>query len=300
MKVFITGASGYIGSALARSLRRAGHEVWGLVRNDDDARAVTQDEIRPVMGDMTDPESYREVAECCAVLVHAAADYGPDGARLDVETVDVMLAAGGAGAGPKTFVYTSGIWVYGDTGGKLVDETAPLDPPPLVARRPELERKVTGHPGVRGLVVRPGVVYGKAGGLTAMWFRGAEEGDLKVVGDGSCRWPMIHVDDLAEGYRRLVESGLGGEVFNLTDRSRFTVRELVEEVARASGHGGGITYVPVDEAAEKLGGMAECLNLDQHVDSSKAVRLLGWQPRHGGMLDEMDVCLQAWRARRGT
>jgi nucleoside-diphosphate-sugar epimerase len=193
-------------------------------------------------------------------------------------------------------IYTSGVWVYGDTGGALVDETTPLNPTQLVKVRPATEQLVLQANGVKGLVIRPGCVYGRQGGLTGMWFDGARRNALQVVGSGEQRWAMIHIDDLAAGYVSAAESGLGGEAFNLTDRSRHTVGEMAQAAAKAVGYTAAVRFVPVAEAAETLGDLAECLALDQHVDARKAVRLLGWQPRHGGFVDEAATYFETWRA----
>jgi len=151
--------------------------------------------------------------------------------------------------------------------------------------------------GIKGLVIRPGCVYGMQGGLAGTWFDSADNKKaLKVIGNGDNRWTMIHVDDLAEAYLRVAESDLSGEVFNISDRSRFTVRELAAAVARAVGYTDEIHFVPLAEAAKTMGDFAECLALDQHMDARKAVRLLGWQPKHGGFVDEVDTYLASWKA----
>jgi len=124
-------------------------------------------------------------------------------------------------------------------------------------------------------------------------------GGEAVVGDGRNRWTMVHLDDLADAYVRVAESGLAGEIFNVTDRSRFTVLELATAAARAAGHKGEIGPLPLAEARKTMGDFADALALSQHVDSGKAVRLLGWQPRHGGFLDEVEVFYRAWKARQG-
>lgn len=297
MKIFVTGASGYIGFNVASAFRRAGHEVWGLVRSDKKAHIIAMSEIHPVIGSMQHPESYRTIAEQCSVLIHAAVDYQADTFSLDRKTIEVLLATGKQGAQPKTVVYTSGTWVYGDTLGKPVDEASPLAPATLVASRPGVEQMVLNASGIRGVVVRPGCVYGRQGGLTGMWFDGPDKGRLlQVIGDGNNRWAMVHVDDLAEGYLRVAESGLASEVFNLTDRSSSTVRDMANAVARVTGYTGQIQFVPVGEASQTLDGFAECLALDQLVDSGKAGRLLGWQPKHRGFIDEVETYLQSWKA----
>jgi nucleoside-diphosphate-sugar epimerase len=129
----------------------------------------------------------------------------------------------------------------------------------------------------RGLVIRPGCVYGYQGGLTGLWFAAAvKEKALTAVGDGRNRWTMVHADDLADAYLRAGESGLSGEVLNITDRSRCSVAEMVSAVARVTGYGGKITFIPVAEAAKTMGDFAECPALTS-TDARKAVRLLGWQ-----------------------
>src|SRR5439155_14704875 len=101
------------------------------------------------------------------------------------------LDAGRRGAQPKTLIFTSGAWVYGDTGDHMVDETTPLDPIKLVAWRPAQEQLVLQTSGVRGLVIRAACVYGRAGGLTAPWFAKPAAGKPPtVVGDGRNRWTM--------------------------------------------------------------------------------------------------------------
>jgi nucleoside-diphosphate-sugar epimerase len=107
---------------------------------------------------------------------------------------------------------------------------------------------------------------------------------------------MVHADDLANAYLRAGESGLSGEVFNITDRSRWSVGEMLAAVARVTGYSGKITFVPVAEAAKRMGDFAECLALDQHADGRKAVRLLGWKPQHGGFVDDAETYYMSWKA----
>jgi nucleoside-diphosphate-sugar epimerase len=297
MKVFITGATGYIGSNVAMAYRRAGHEVWGLTRSEEKARMLARHEIRPVVGSMQAADHWRDAAAECTVLIHAAVDYQTDPFALDKQTVEFLLSLAKRGPQPKTLIYTSGVWVYGNTRGGLVDETTPLNPPRMVARRPASEQLVLNCADLRGLVIRPGCVYGYQGGLTGMWFGGAvQEKTLSAVGDGANRWTMVHADDLADAYLRAGQSGRYGEVFNITDRSRWSVAEMLQAVARVTGYAGKIQLVPVAEAANSMGDFAECLALDQHVDGRKAVNLLGWQPRHGGFVDDVETYFMSWKA----
>lgn len=302
MRVFVTGASGYIGSALAEAFARAGHDVLGLVRSTEKARGLHAAEVATVVGTIESRADWIGRAGECEVLVHAAAEHSPRAFDLDRELVEAFLEAARGAKAPRLFLYTSGVWVYGDTGGRRVDESSPPKPHPYVARRVEHERRVIEADGgaLRTIVIRPGCVYGGSGSLTASWFASAlSEGAARIVGDGQNRWSMVHRDDLARLYVLAAESGCRAEVFNATDRSRASVEECAEAASRAAGAAGRVVSTPVVEAVTALGAWAECLALDQHVDSGKASRVLGWQPRHAGFVDETERCFLAWGAAAG-
>ena len=292
MKVFITGATGYIGFAVAQAFRRAGHRVLGLTRSKEKAALLERHEIQPVIGSMQEPDSYRRAAEESDVLIHAAVDYENDSVALDKQTVETLLAV--AQPGSKKLIYTSGVWVHGNTGDRVADESTPLAPIKIVAWRPAVEQMVLQGNGV-GL--RPGCVYGKQGGLTAFWFDGATgQQGFHVVGDGNNRWAMVHVDDLADAYLRAAENDVRGEVFTVTDGSHTTIREMVTAVARVAGFKGEIKFVPLSEAAKQMGDFAEALALDQRISAEKATRRLGWSPRHQGFLRDVDLYFATWKA----
>src|SRR3989441_3780091 len=181
MRVFLTGATGYVGFAVATALRRAGHDVYGLTRAAAKVPQLARQEIRPVIGDIGDPKSYADTAEECSVLVHAAFESSASAVAKDKTAVDALIETGRRGSQPKTLIFTSGVWVHGDTGGKLVDETNPLDAIKLVAWRPAHEQLVLQAKAVRGLVIRPGCVYGGRGGMTGDWFAAAAAGKAPTV-----------------------------------------------------------------------------------------------------------------------
>ena len=302
MKIFVTGASGYIGQAVAGALARTGHEVFGLVRSREKAAALGALEVRPVLGTMEEPDTYREAALGCSVLIHCAAEYTRRYMELDRGTIDTLVAGARETGRPRLFIYTSGVWVYGNTGQGSVDEAAPPNPPAMVVQRVAHEEAVLQADGgnLRTLVVRPGCVYGGRGGLTSGWFESALAGGAaRVVGEGHNRWAMIHVEDLADLYVRAAQSPWRREVFNATDRSRFTVLECARAASRAAGADGKVELVSAEAAAQQFGPMVEGFLLDQHCDSRKAVRMLGWQPCHGGFADGAERYFEAWKATAG-
>lgn len=300
MRIFVTGATGYIGFSVAAALRRAGHDVFGLHRSEGAARRLEAAEIRPVRGDLETLESAAGVAKACDVLVHAASSSGPNRVALDRRAADLFVAWAAAEARPAraTIVYTSGVWVYGVTGAHLADESTPVQPPELVAWRPGHERVVLGAARARAIVVRPGCVYGGSGGLTGLFFDAAvKDGAPKIVGDGENRWTLVHVEDLADLYVRAIERAPeAGGIFNAVDRSRETVLEMARAAARAAGGSGEVRVTPLEEARKSLGAYADCLAIDQRVDGGKSERLLGWRPRARGFRDDAPLYFAAWRA----
>ncbi len=301
MQVFVTGATGFIGLSVASALARRGHRVLGLARTSEKARVLARREIEPVLGGLQEPGAWRERAAECAAFVHCAFEYSPKGFELDRNVLRVASELGGRKGAARKVVYTSGVWVYGDTGTRCVDETTAPNPPKFVAARVENENFLLScaRPEFATIVVRPGCVYGGHGSLTAGWFDGATKGAARIVGDGANRWAMVHVDDLGELYALAVESNLACEVLNATDRSRGTVRACAEAASRVAGGNGRVESLAVADAVKTFGPMAEALAFTQHADSSKAARLLGWTPRHAGFVDEVERLYLAWRAHRG-
>ncbi len=291
MKIFVTGASGYIGSAVAAALQGSGHDVIGLVRSTQSAERLNALNVKTVIGVIQSPETYRRAAEQCSLFIHAAADY-TDRLQADRIAIETFREIAARRLLMGAVIYTSGVWIYGDTGRHAVDESAVLRPPPYVAWRREVEQLVleTG-----GVVVRPGCVFGGQGGLTANWFEGAvEHNAIRVVGNGLNHWAMVHIDDLADAYVRLVNARLTGTILNITDRSRLRVREMVESVAQITQMDGPIQYIPTVEAVSALGTVAECLALDQHIDAGCAA-LLGWSPQRPDFVTGVEEYLDSWK-----
>ena len=297
MKLFITGATGYIGLNVATTFRRAGYEVWGLTRSPEKASLLARHEVHPIIGTLQEPNTFTGIAAESDVIIHAAIDYQANSAALDMATVKELLNITQQSASPPTIIYTSSVWVYGDTPGQPVTEQSPLSLVETVAWRPQVEQMVLNAGWVNGVVIRPGVVYGKSGGLTGQWFDGASDNNvLQVVGDGYNHWAMVHVDDLARGYLLAAQSDVNGEVFNLVDSSRDTVMHMAGTAAQAAGQTRQLEFIPAAKAAETRGAMAEALALDQIVDAGKAARLLNWQPKHSGFAVEICTYLAAWQA----
>ncbi|MBI4552465.1 MAG: NAD-dependent epimerase/dehydratase family protein [Candidatus Latescibacteria bacterium] len=300
MNVFITGATGYIGSAVVTALVRAGHEVSGLVRSEAKARLVEQQGAKAVVGDIKQPETYRDIAGRHDAVIHTAFDMSGETVAADRATVETLIKAAQTAGGRKTIIFTSGVWVLGSTGGRTMDETAAVNPIPPVVWRPEHERLMlsAATADLATVVIRPGVVYGGSRGILAGYFKAASEGQpIRIVGDGTNHWAMVHVDDLADLYRRAVERRLTG-VFHGTDGSALTVREIVETIARSAGRSSAVETWPVDSARQTLGGFADGLAIDQVVLSAASERELGWLPRFRSFVRRGEELWREWSQQR--
>jgi nucleoside-diphosphate-sugar epimerase len=280
MKVLLTGATGYIGSAVAEALTRAGHEVMGLARSDEALERLQSRNIRGVRGDLKDTGALSGAAREADAVIHTAQAHGAEAGEIDRSAVEAILDA--LQGTNKPFIYTSGIWVYGSTGDRVATEETPLNPSPLVAWRPPNERLALegAQRGVRSVVIRPGIVYGREGGIIGGMIEEArEKGFVRFVGTGENRWPQVNVDDLADLYVLALEAAPAGTLLNAASNGSVRVRDVAEAASRAGGAGGSVESWPLEDARKRLGVYADALVLDQQVSGKRAEELLGWKPK---------------------
>ena len=245
MAIALIGASTYLGVAVAECLRNErGYETIPAETVADAARAS------------------QGVIDC----------HTPDGERDPALVAGLIEALAGTG---RPFVYSSTAWVMGNTRGRLAGESFPLRPPPGLEWLPAVERLLfdTTVRGLRGVVIRPAVAYGRVGGLLAQ----LAEGTLPLIGDGGNLWSFIHVDDLAELYVLAFESAPAGSLYIAADGPSVTFKDL------ACACGARRRATP-EEARAELGTVAGLLLLDQRAGSTRAGRELGWQPSRPAVL----------------
>jgi nucleoside-diphosphate-sugar epimerase len=287
MQVLVTGATGYIGGAVCEALRRAGYAVVGLARSDDQVGILAARGLGAHRGDLRDPASLARGARNADAVIHTGLAAAADAGQVDRAAVEAIL--GTLSQFNRPFVYTSGCWVLGNTGDRIADEDAPLAPPPLVAWRPANEQLVlaAAKQGVQGIVLRPAMVYGHSGGLVHSFVQSArEQGAARVVGDGRNRWTFVHLDDLAELYVRALGAA-AGTVWFAAHGPAVRVRDVAEAASRAAGAGGKIETVPLDQARQAMGPIADALVLDQQISGERARRVLGWRPQAPTVLEEL-------------
>ena len=302
MRTFLTGATGYVGSAVLDAFLRSGHEIIALVRDPDSAEHLSRRGVRAVMGDLSKPATYVSAAEDCDGLVHAAHDPSTRTAKVDRQAIDTLLAVADrrAATGRRVnFVYTSAAWVLGDTLDGATEE-APLNPTPLVAWRPEHEQVVI--EAARGVdigtaVVRPGIVYGGKRGIIGDLLKDAANGLVRVVGDGRNHWPCVYDRDLADLYVRLATCPEISGVFHANDQADECVNDIVEAIACHARLRPDVRHVPMAEARAKMGPYADALALDQILRSPRA-RAIGWAPTLRSISGNVARLFEEYRAAR--
>ena len=292
-KVFVTGTSGYLGSAVTRRLLRAGCDVYALTRDPEHANELSRAGAHPVFGDLIRHKTYLGTLRNCDAAVHTAEANDDTRASVDQLALGAFREAAEDGRLRK-LIYTSGMWVVGGTGVGVADESWNLHPLELEAWRAAHEDVVMdlAEHELAPVVLRPGVLYGGRHGIIGDLFREAHErGTVTYPGDGSQHWSMVHVDDAAEAYALALEHAKG-ERYYLSDGSDVTVRDLAEAIARATG--AEARSMPAGEVFATLGIYGQALLTSARVTSAKARRELGWVPAHPSFVAEVDELWRDW------
>ena len=294
MRVFITGASGYIGGSVAAALIAAGHKVTGLVRSEERAQAVRARSIDPVIGTLGDASLLARLArECDAVINAASSD--------DRGAVEAMLPAL-AGSG-KPFLHTSGSSIVGDMAAgeraeKVYEDDTPVHPLPGKVARVAIDRLVldSAKNGVRAVIVCPTMIYGRGHGghaesvqVPRLIALAKKHGAGRHVGRGENIWSNVHIHDLVPLYMRALEKAPAG-AFYYAENGENSYREIAEAISRMLGFGGRTRPMPMEEAITEFGETAAQFSYgsNSRVRAARARRELGWAPKGGTLLDEIE------------
>ena len=300
MNVFIAGAAGYAGRAIAIALRRAGHSVTALLRNPDSERAhlLRGIGIQVIAGDLRRPATYRHELVACDVCISTVMDVQDPAAtdRLLLETLrGLPITVGGA---KRLLVYTSCWSVYGKVLQRLLDETTPGNPAHPLHFRLELEAEAFSLDNIRTVVVRPGFLYGQDGHscFTNTWFEQGKTDQVVYNGDPGRGWSWVHVTDLADAYCRVAErSDLDKELFCIADQEQPRCADVAWAAANAAGFAGKLTLGPAI-----MEDWSALFDQDAFINSTNARRMLGWVPKQPGILAGINRYYQDWKASQVT
>lgn len=282
MRILMTGATGFIGSAVAQNLLAAGHEVAALARSaaaDDKITALGARPIRGMLGDA--PGWLPDPAEVDAV-VHTAATFASDMAEQEAAFLLALVDWSGtwtaARGGRLPLVYTGGCWLYGSVGDDTAVEGTPFDPLPAFAFMVDHRRRLLAEPGLDVRIVHPAMVWDDGAGVIGGFFEAAWEGmPPQVVGPHDSRWPLVHRQDLARLYRLVLERGAAGTDYHGVAETGVPVGEIAAALAKRCRAPTPVTR-PVDDAVAELGDWAAGYALDQTMDAPHTRQALGWRP----------------------
>ncbi|MGO9488462.1 MAG: NAD-dependent epimerase/dehydratase family protein [Solirubrobacteraceae bacterium] len=285
MKVALTGATGFIGSHVLTELQDHGHEVTAFVRDASQADIVADRGATPTVVDLYDRAAVVGALRDADAAIHTASPGDATSADLDSAVVDAAIEAF-AGSG-RPYLQISGLWIYGDN--LSISEQSPIDSPPLVAWKEPIERRVLAAPDMRGVVIVSGTAYGDGGGGIPGLLLGSprdDAGNLVMLGNGQQHWATVHVADLANFFRLVLEQDSARGRFVIGNGQSPTVAELTEAAAVPAGAPGAVPGSD-GEAKARLGDyFAEVLLLDQGTVAAKARAELGWAPSHPGLSEE--------------
>ncbi len=300
MRVFVTGASGWIGSAVVPELIDAGHQVTGLARSDASAAALTAAGAEVLRGTLDDLGSLRSAAAASDGVIHLAFKHdiafsggfqdAADADRRAVETFGAALAGSG-----RPFLIASG--TAGLVPGRVATERDGLDPGSAAhpSSGPEI-RRATAHltlslasRGVRSSVVRlPPTVHGEGdhGFMAALVGIARDKGVSGYIGDGANRWPAVHRFDAAHLFRLALEKAPAGSVLHAVADEGVPIRAIADVIGRHLDL--PVAAIAPEDAAEHFTWLGGFLAIDSPASSELSRELLGWQPAQPGLLDDLD------------
>jgi nucleoside-diphosphate-sugar epimerase len=291
MRVFLTGATGFVGSAIVQELIRSGHQVLGLARSDATAKSLVQRGAEVHRGDLDDLESLRAGAQMAQAVIHTAFNHDFSKFRASVEADRrVIEALGAALEGSKSpLIVTSAIGVL-PRGRLATEETAPATGPTANPRAASEEAAAAvAARGVRVSVVRlPPSVHGDGDhGFVPILIRIARDKGASVYADeGRNLWPAVHRLDAAHLYRLVLEKGATSAKYHAVAEEGVQFRDIAGVIGRRLN-------VPVvsknaEEAAKHFGWFAHFAAMDIKASSQQTRRQLGWQPEQAELLLDLD------------
>jgi nucleoside-diphosphate-sugar epimerase len=289
MKIFVTGATGFIGSAIVRELIDAGHQVLGLARSDAGAKSLIAAGAHVHRGDLKDLESLRSGAAMSDGVIHTAFihDFSNFQANCEIDKRAIETLGSALEGSDRPLLVTSGLATVAE-GRTPTEEDAPVSLSPAYPRASEVTAETLLKRGARVSVVRLPQVHNtiKQGLVTYAIAVAREKGVSAYVGDGLNRWAAVHVLDAARLYRLALEKQEVGARYHAVAEEGVPVRDIAEAI----GRGLNVPVVPksAEEAAAHFGGIGMFVGRDLIGSSVQTQRRLGWRPTGPGLITDLD------------
>jgi len=288
MRVFVTGATGFVGSAIVQELLGAGHQVLGMARSDAGAHALAQLGVEVHRGDLDDLESLRSGAAASEGVIHCAFNHDFSNFAANCETDRKAIQALGAGlaGSDRPLIITSGTGMVSTPGRLATEQDAPNSPIPRVAS--EQAAAAVGAQGVRVSIMRLPQVHDpvKQGLISYAIAMARQKGVSAYVGDGLNRWPAVHRLDAARLYRLALEKGAAGARYHAVAEEGVPVREIAESIGR--GLKVPVVSIAAEAAGEHFGWLGHFVSADGPASSALTQEWLGWRPTGPRLLADLE------------
>ena len=294
MKIFCTGASGYIGGSVAAHLVAAGHQVAGLVRSPEKADAVRARGVEPVLGTLDDADILVRAAQAADVVLNAAS---ADHKGSVVAMLDALAGSG------KALIHTSGSSIVGtrargERSDAVFDEDTPITPSPARAARVALNELVLSYRdrACRPVIICPSLIYGRGHGanpdsvqVPLLISLARKRGNAAHAGPGENVWSNVHIDDLVPLYALAIDKAPAG-AFYFAENGEHSMREACEAINRMLGFAGPPSAMSMQEAAAEWGEgtTQDTMASNSRVRAKRARQQLGWQPKARGLIEEIE------------
>ena len=289
MRVFVTGATGFIGSSIVQELLNAGHQVLGLARNDNAADALRRLGVDPHRGDLTDLASLAAGARSCDGVIHTAFDHDFSNfvANCDKDRRAIEALGGALQGTDRPLIITSGPGMGNAEEGQPATEDVFNINHPNPRKTSELAGAAMSAAGVNVSVVRLPQVHDpvKQGLITPAVALAREKGVSAYVGDGLNRWPAAHRLDVAHLYLLALEKHQPGARYHAVAEEGIPVRDIAEVI----GQGLNVPVVSLspEEAVNHFGWLAAFAGMDFPASSAQTRQLLGWNPTGPGLIADL-------------
>jgi nucleoside-diphosphate-sugar epimerase len=289
MRVFVTGATGFIGSAIVRELIDAGHQVLGLARSDAAAKALVAAGAQLHRGDLQDLESLRSGAAAADGVIHCAFNHDFSQYQANCEADRRVIEAMGSVlmGSDRPFVVSAGVGVY--TPGRAATENDACVPSSVLPRSASEEAALSlAQHGVRASVMRLPQVHNleMQGLITLLVIIAREKRVSAYVGDGANRWPAAHRLDVAHLYALALEKGSAGARYHAIAEEGVPLRQIAEVIGRRLNL--PIVSKSPEEAADHFGWMAFMVGRDGLASSAITQERLGWRPVQPGLITDLE------------